>query len=94
MLKGAGPRVAAEGLRVLLGAPGIDATAIELDARARRRKALRNGGEAPGLLSAGNELLIESGRVLIVTAITHPLELIATRLMTEDDSMYGRDLCP
>ena len=29
----AGPRVAAEGLRVLLGAPGINATAIELDAR-------------------------------------------------------------
>lgn len=87
LLKGAGPRVAAEGLRVLLGAPGIDATAIELDARARRRKALRKSGVSAEVLSAGNELLIELGRMLIVTGITHPLELVATRLMTEDDSM-------
>jgi hypothetical protein len=94
LLKGAAPRVAAEGLRVLLGAPGIDATAIELDARARRRKALRKTGVSAEMLSVGNELLIELGRVLVVTAITHPLELVATRLMTEDDSMCDLELSP
>ncbi len=94
LLKGAGPRVAAEGLRVLLGAPGIDATAIELDARARRRKALRKSGVSAEVLSAGNELLIELGRMLIVSGITHPLELVATRLMTEDDSMCDPQVQP
>ena len=44
---------------MLLGAR--DATAIELDAHARRRKALRKTGVSAELLSVGNELLIGWG---------------------------------
>ena len=61
MLKGAGPRVAAEGLRVLLGGPGTESTNIELDARARRSKAKRGSGWRGAAEEEGNELLIEAG---------------------------------
>ena len=90
LLKGSGPRVAAEGLRVLLGA---DSKSEVVDVGPRRRQGRRRqggeGAEERSLVGAGEELLGAGGRALLVSVTTHPLEVLATRLMTEDDSEYS-----